>query len=168
MKLVKVIAKSLVGLILTATLLVGWLLFVSYFTKPLKGWNEGYKGFYIRLTYYNQNVTTDDIALASPIILMQTNFLNTNPITPKNGPSYGIKKHFFSAYKPPKHIGYFEYEKIAKKSILLFYLGELAILSLLFLKLYKKEPAIIGVIYAVTIFHIALNVLGAWALLNIG
>ncbi|MDA1338059.1 MAG: hypothetical protein O2871_01720 [bacterium] len=168
MKLVNVIAKSIVGFILTATLLVGWLLFVSYFTKPLKGFNEGYKSFFIRLTYYNPNVTQIDITLASPIILMQTNFLNTNPIVIKNGPSFGKQNHFFSIYQTQKHIGYWEYQKIANQTILIFYAGEISILILLFVRLSKKEPAIIGIVYAVTVFHLTLNILGTWALFNIG
>ena len=168
MKLARVIAKSLVGFILTATLLMGWLLFVSYFTRPLKGTNEGYRGFFIRLTYYNPNVTESKVALATPVILMQTNFLNTNPILPQNGPNYGKQKKFFSIYKTPKHIGYFEFEKIANQTILFFYLGEISILLLLFNRLQKKSSTIIGVVYATTIFHITLNALGAWALFNIG
>jgi len=167
MKLVNVIAKSIVGFILTATLIVGWLLFVSYFTKPLKGSNEGYKSFFIRLTYYNPNVTQIDITLASPIILMQTNFLNTNPIVIKNGPSFGKQNHFFSIYQTQKHIGYWEYEKTAKQSIILFYLGEISILVLLFSKLKSKAPEIVGSVYAITVFHITLNILGTWALFNI-
>ena len=167
MKLVNVIAKSVVGFILTATLIVGWLLFVSYFTKPLKGYNEGYKSFFIRLTYYNPNITQSHIALASPIILMQTNFLNTNPVLTKNGPSFGKQNHFFSIYQTQKHIGYWEYEKTAKQSIILFYLGEISILVLLFSKLKSKAPEIVGSVYAITVFHITLNILGTWALFNI-
>jgi hypothetical protein len=167
MKLVNVIAKSIVGFILTATLIVGWLLFVSYFTKPLKGSNEGYKSFFIRLTYYNPNVTQTDITLASPIILMQTNFLNTNPIVIKNGATFGKQNNFFSVYQTPKHVGYWEYEKTAKQSIILFYLGEISILVLLFSKLKRKAPEIVGSVYAITVFHITLNILGTWALFNI-
>jgi len=168
MQLITIITKSLVGFILTATLLVGWLLFVSYFTKPLKGTNEGYRGFFIRAIYYNPKVTKNSIALAAPIILMQTNFLNTNPIVAKNGPTYGKLKNFFSAYKAPEHLGYWEFESIAKQTMLLFYLGEIAILTLLTYKLQKQELPLIGMVYATTIFHITLNILGAWVLLNIG
>jgi len=168
MRLITIITKSLVGFILTATLLVGWLLFVSYFTKPLKGTNEGYSGFFLRATYYNSKVTKNNIALVAPIILMQTNFLNTNPIVTKNGQTYGKLKNFFSAYKAPEHLGYWEFENIAKQTILLFYLGEISILTLLTYQLQKKELTLIGMVYAITIFHITLNILGAWALFNIG
>lgn len=167
MKLIKVVAKSLVGFILTTTLLVGWLLFVSFFTKPLKGTNEGYQGFFIRLSYYNHKITKTQITLATPVILMQTNFLNTNPIVPQNGPKFGRSTDFFSIYKAPKHIGYWEYKKIADQTILIFYAGEISILILLFTRLKTKEPTIIGVVYATTLFHLTLNILGSWALFNI-
>jgi len=168
MKRLNLISHSIIGFLVTVVILITWLLFISFFTSPLKGYNEGYGTFFTRLFYYNQDITKPEVLLASPVILMQTNFLNSNPIIKIEGQGFGNNKKFFNVYRFPKHIGYWQFRTLAIQASLMLYLGEIAILSLITNKFSKNLPALIGMVYATTIFHFTLNILGFWVLTSIG
>lgn len=137
-------------------------------TKPLKGYNEGYGSFFTRLFYYNQNISKSKVVLTTPIIIMQTDFLGINPVIQKSRSIKIKNKYHFNAYRFPKHVGYWEFNKLATQAIWVFYVGELAILAIIKTKLSKNMPALLGVIYGATTFHFTLNILGYFLLTNIG